>query len=97
MIGNVNLLIMKLPTSQRKNGCLMGQLSCTAVFLIKYMRTLGFSATNDIFAGNAWYFRNTLVRTNYTNVQKGIHETTQYDIVVEERCPKNLDYLKKYK
>ena len=29
----------------------------TAVFLIKYLRTLGFSATNDIFAKNAWYFR----------------------------------------
>ena len=24
----------------------------------KYLRTLRFSATNDIFAGNAWYFRN---------------------------------------
>lgn len=32
----------------------------TAVFLIKYLRTLGFSATNDIFAKNAWYFRNAL-------------------------------------
>ncbi len=36
------------------------------------------SATNDIFAENAWYFRNALVRANYTNLQKGIHETTEY-------------------
>ena len=43
-----------------------------------YVRTLGFSATNDIFAENAWYFRNALVRANYTNLQKGIHETTEY-------------------
>ena len=50
----------------------------TAVFFIKYLRTLGFSATNDIFAENAWYFRNALVRANYTNLQKGIHETTEY-------------------
>ena len=50
----------------------------TAVFFIKYLRTLGFSATNDIFAHNAWYFRNSLVRANYTNLQKGIHETTEY-------------------
>lgn len=50
----------------------------TAVFLIKYLRTLGFSATNDIFAKNAWYFRNALVPANYTNLQKGIHETTEY-------------------
>ena len=42
------------------------------------MATLGFSATNDIFAENAWYFRNALVRANYTNLQKGIHETTAY-------------------
>ena len=49
-----------------------------AVFFIKYLRTLGFSATNDIFAENAWYFRNALVRANYTNLQKGIHETTEY-------------------
>ena len=42
------------------------------------MRTLGFSAANDIFAENAWYFRNALVRANYTNLQKGIHETTEY-------------------
>ena len=42
------------------------------------IRSLGFSATNDIFAENAWYFRNALVRANYTNLQKGIHETTEY-------------------
>lgn len=42
------------------------------------MRMFGFSATNDIFAENAWYFRNALVRANYTNLQKGIHETTEY-------------------
>ena len=48
----------------------------TAVFFIKYLRTLGFSATNDIFADHAWYFRNALVRANYTNLQKNIHETT---------------------
>lgn len=39
---------------------------------------MGFSATNDIFAKNAWYFRNALVRANYTNLQKNIHETTEY-------------------
>lgn len=55
-----------------------GNTRTTAVFFIKYFRTLGFSATNDIFAKNAWYFRNALVRANYTNLQKGIHETTEY-------------------
>ena len=55
-----------------------GNTRTTAVFFIKYLRSLGFSATNDIFADNAWYFRNALVRANYTNLQKGIHETTEY-------------------
>ena len=55
-----------------------GNTRTTAVFFIKYLRTLGFSATNDIFAENAWYFRNALVRANYTNLQNGIHATTEY-------------------
>ena len=29
-----------------------------------------------LFADHAWYFRNALVRANYTNLQKNIHETT---------------------
>ena len=55
-----------------------GNTRTTAVFFIKYLRTLGFSAANDIFAENAWYFRNALVRANYTNLQKNIYETTEY-------------------
>ena len=55
-----------------------GNTRTTAVFFIKYLRTLGFAATNDIFAENAWYFRNALVRANYTNLQEGIYETTEY-------------------
>ena len=55
-----------------------GNTRTTAVFFIKYLRTLGFNATNGIFAENAWYFRNSLVRANYNNLKKGIHETTEY-------------------
>ena len=55
-----------------------GNTRTTAVFFIKYLRTLGFSVTNDIFAENAWYFGNALVRANYTTLPKGIHETTEY-------------------
>lgn len=55
-----------------------GNTRTTAVFFIKYLRTLGFRATNDIFAQNAWYFRNALVRANYTDLQNGVHETTEY-------------------
>ena len=55
-----------------------GNTRATAVFFIKYLRTLGFDVTNDIFAQNAWYFRNALVHANYTNLKKGVHETTEY-------------------
>lgn len=55
-----------------------GNTRTTAVFFIKYLRTLGFDATNDIFAENAWYFRNALVRANYNDLKNGIHETTEY-------------------
>ena len=55
-----------------------GNTRTTAVFFIKYLRTLGFDVTNDFFAENAWYFRNALVRANYNDLKNGIHETTEY-------------------
>lgn len=55
-----------------------GNTRTTAVFFIKYLRTLGFDVTNDIFAQNAWYFRNALVRANYNDLKNGVHETTEY-------------------
>lgn len=55
-----------------------GNTRTTAVFMIKYLRTLGFNVVNDMFAQNSWYFRNALVRANYNNLQKGITETTIY-------------------
>ncbi len=55
-----------------------GNTRTTAVFFIKYLRTLGFDTTNDIFAKNAWFFRNALVRANYNDLKNGVHETTEY-------------------
>ncbi len=55
-----------------------GNTRTTAVFVIKYLRMLGFKVTNDIFAKNSWYFRNALVRANYNNLQKGIRENSEY-------------------
>ena len=43
-----------------------GNTRTTAVFLIKYLRKFGYDVTNA------------LVRANYTNVEKGIFETTKY-------------------
>lgn len=53
-----------------------GNTRSTAVFMIKYLKTLGFKVTNDLFATHSWYFRNALVRANYSNLQEGVTETT---------------------
>ena len=55
-----------------------GNTRTTAVFTIKYLRSLGYKADNDIFAENSWYFRNTLVRANYSNLQNGIQENSEF-------------------
>lgn len=55
-----------------------GNTRTTAVFTIKYLCSLGFNADNDLFAENSWYFRNALVRANYNNLQKGIHENPEF-------------------
>ena len=55
-----------------------GNTRTTAVFFIKYLRTLGFTVTNDMFANHAWYFRNSLVRANYQNLKLGVYRTTEY-------------------
>jgi fido (protein-threonine AMPylation protein)/biotin operon repressor len=55
-----------------------GNTRTTAVFAIKYLRSFGFDVTNDIFAKDAWYFRNALVRANYNDLSKGIHATQEY-------------------
>ena len=39
---------------------------------------LGFNVVNDVFAENSWYFRNALVRANYSDLTNGITETTEY-------------------
>lgn len=55
-----------------------GNTRTTAVFTIKYLRSLGYKAENDMFKAHSWYFRNALVRANYRNVAKGIEPTTEY-------------------
>ena len=63
-----------------------GNTRTTAVFMIKYLTTLGFKVNNEIFANNSWYFRNALVRANYTNVLQGI----SYNPLFLERFFRNM-------
>ena len=55
-----------------------GNTRTIAIFVVKYLRSLGFSVDNDMFANHSWYFRNALVRANYRNVAKGIECTPVY-------------------
>ena len=58
-----------------------GNTRTTAVFTIKYLRSIGFDVNNDLFADNSWYFRNALVRANYRNVRKGVESDMSFLIL----------------
>ncbi len=55
-----------------------GNTRTTAVFAIKYLRSIGFDVNNDLFAQHSWYFRNALVRANYRNVRNGIESDKSF-------------------
>ena len=55
-----------------------GNTRTTAVFTIKYLRSLGFSVDNDAFRDNAWYFRNALVRANYADYAREVSRDWSY-------------------
>ena len=63
-----------------------GNTRTTAVFTILYLRHIGFSVENDLFANHSWYFRNALVRANYKNAVKGV----DYSPIYLERFFRNL-------
>ena len=53
-----------------------GNTRTTAVFFIKYLRSMGIPATNDMFKEHSWYFRNALVRASYKGLN--ITPTTEF-------------------
>lgn len=56
-----------------------GNTRTTAIFLIKYLRKLGYKdVNNDPFEKYSWYFRNALVRANYEDISKGVYKTEKY-------------------
>lgn len=63
-----------------------GNTRTTAVFLIQYLRSIGYKVTNDMFADHSWYFRNALVRANYKNSDLGI----DYEPIYLERFFRNM-------
>ena len=63
-----------------------GNTRTTAVFAIKYLKSMRIEVSNEIFAEHSWFFRNALVRANYENPLKGCHR----DIEPLERFFRNL-------
>ena len=63
-----------------------GNTRTTAVFTIKYLRSMGFEMDPELFRKHSLYFRNALARANYRNVQKGIEP----DLEFLERFFRNL-------
>lgn len=53
-----------------------GNTRTTAVFLIKYLRSMGIEVTNDMFKLHSWYFRNALVRASYKGLT--VSPTTEF-------------------
>ncbi len=69
-----------------------GNTRTTAIFIMKYLNTLGFKVGNEVFANHSWYFRNALVRANYNDFSKGIHSTNKYLILFFENLMVNKNH-----
>lgn len=54
-----------------------GNTRTTALFAIKYLRSMQFDVTNDLFARKSWFFRNALVRANYADRKRDVEPTLE--------------------
>ncbi len=71
-----------------------GNTRTTAIFTIKYLRSIGFKQiNNELFEQHSWYFRNALVRANYKNVAKAVNPDSMYlviffrNLLLNEKAP----------
>ena len=71
-----------------------GNTRTTAVFTIKYLRSIGFqNIDNTLFEQHSWYFRNALVRANYKNLAKNVNPDISYleaffrNLLLKEQMP----------
>jgi Protein involved in cell division len=70
-----------------------GNTRTIAVFIVQYLNILGFNVNNEPFEANASYFRNALVRANYTNQAKNISNTEHYLNKFYENLLSGADHL----
>ena len=55
-----------------------GNTRTTALFIQKYLISLGYNVDNTLFKDKSIYYRNALVRSNYFNNELGIKEDNSY-------------------
>lgn len=55
-----------------------GNTRTTAVFIEKYLISLGYNADNSLFKDKSIYFRNALVRSNYLNIKEDKSHLTKF-------------------
>ncbi len=55
-----------------------GNTRTVAVFAIKYLASLGYHVTNNMFKDNSAFFRNALVRANYADYAKDVQRDWSY-------------------
>lgn len=55
-----------------------GNTRTTTIFMIKYLKELGYNINYSLFKENSKYFRNVLVRSNYSNDKLNIKEGNSY-------------------
>lgn len=70
-----------------------GNTRTVAVFMVQYLNDLGFTVNNAPFEKHASYFRNALVRANYTNLAKKIDSTDSYLIKFYENLLLHADHI----
>lgn len=70
-----------------------GNTRTTALFIEKYLRSKGYLVTNEIFKEHSLYFRNALVRANYSNYAKKVYATNEYLIRFFENLLMNKKHV----
>lgn len=55
-----------------------GNTRTVAVFAVKYLASLGYRVSNNMFKDNSWFFRNALVRANYADYAQDVKRDWSY-------------------
>ena len=55
-----------------------GNTRATALFAIKYLRSMGLDVNNDVFRRYSWFFRNALARANYSNPRMNVEKDSSH-------------------